>query len=103
LPDENFNKSQTVLKIGQKQVKPIVLLQPLWWCCVDCVIHHERDVREEQKYMYVTRTSDFRSQQFKGQKKPNIRDFRSQQFKGQKEPNILVLLSLCYKETSRLQ
>ena len=24
-----------------------VLLQPLQWCCVDCVIHHERDVREE--------------------------------------------------------
>jgi len=26
-----------------------VLLQPLGWCCVDCVIHHERDVREEQR------------------------------------------------------
>jgi len=26
-----------------------MLLQPLRWCCVDCVIHHERDVREEQK------------------------------------------------------
>jgi len=25
----------------------IVALQPLRWCCVDCVIHHERDVREE--------------------------------------------------------
>ena len=24
-----------------------MLLQPLRWCCVDCVIHHERDVREE--------------------------------------------------------
>ena len=24
-----------------------VLLQPLRWCCVDCVIHHERDVWEE--------------------------------------------------------
>ena len=24
------------------------LLQPLRWCCVECVIHHERDVREEQ-------------------------------------------------------
>jgi len=23
------------------------LLQPLRGCCVDCVIHHERDVREE--------------------------------------------------------
>ena len=36
------------------------LLQPLRWCCVDCVIHHERDVREEQKYMYVARTSNNR-------------------------------------------
>jgi len=35
-----------------------ILLQPLRWCCVDCVIHHERDVREEQKYMYVARTSN---------------------------------------------
>jgi len=24
-----------------------MLLQPLQWCCADCVIHHERDVREE--------------------------------------------------------
>ena len=23
------------------------LLQPLRWCCVDCVIRQERDVREE--------------------------------------------------------
>jgi len=37
-----------------------VLLQPLRWCCVDCMIHQERDVREEQKYMYVTRTSNNR-------------------------------------------
>jgi len=26
---------------------PWVLLQLLRWCCVDCVIRHERDVREE--------------------------------------------------------
>jgi len=37
-----------------------MLLQPLRWRCVDCVIHHERDVREEQKYMYVARTSNNR-------------------------------------------
>jgi len=37
-----------------------VVLQPLRWCCVDCVIHHGRDVREEQKYMYVARTSNNR-------------------------------------------
>jgi len=24
-----------------------MLLQPLQWCCIDCVIHHEWDVREE--------------------------------------------------------
>ena len=36
------------------------VLQPLRWCCVDCMIHHERDVREEQKYMYVARTSNNR-------------------------------------------
>jgi len=24
-----------------------VVLQPLRWCCVDCVIHKKRDVREE--------------------------------------------------------
>jgi len=33
----------------------LTLLQPLRWCCVDCAIHHERDVREEQKYMYAWR------------------------------------------------
>ena len=32
----------------------------LRWCCVDCVIHHDRDVREEQKYMCVARTSNNR-------------------------------------------
>ena len=25
----------------------LLVLQPLRWCCVDCVINHERDVREE--------------------------------------------------------
>jgi len=40
--------------------KSRVLLQPLRWCCVDCVIHHERDVREEQNYLYVARTSNNR-------------------------------------------
>jgi len=27
--------------------KLCMVLQPLRWRCVDCVIHHERDVREE--------------------------------------------------------
>ena len=29
------------------------LLPPLRWCCVECVIHHERDVREEQHHSYM--------------------------------------------------
>ena len=37
-----------------------MLLQPLRWRCVECVIHHERDVREEQQYIYVARTSNNR-------------------------------------------
>ena len=32
-----------------------MLLQPLRWCCVKCVIHHERDVREEQHHTYMWR------------------------------------------------
>ena len=35
-----------------------MLLQPLQWCCVDCVIHHEWDVRKEQKYVCVERASN---------------------------------------------
>ena len=31
------------------------VLQPLRWCCVKCVIHHERDVREEQHHTYMWR------------------------------------------------
>ena len=38
----------------------MLLLQPLRWCCIDCMLHHEQDVREEQKYMYVARTSNNR-------------------------------------------
>ena len=39
----------------------------LWACCnnsagvaVKCVVHHERDVREEQHHIYVARTSNNR-------------------------------------------
>jgi len=29
------------------------MVQPLRWCCVECAIHHERNVREEQHpYMW---------------------------------------------------
>ena len=31
----------------------LILLQPFRWCCVDCVIRHERDVREEQHHTYM--------------------------------------------------
>ena len=33
----------------------MILLQPLRWCCVTCVIHHERDVPEEQHHTYMWR------------------------------------------------
>ena len=36
------------------------LLQPHRWRCVECAIHHERDVREEQRHIYVARTSNNR-------------------------------------------
>ena len=39
------------MSIGSLKKQIMVLLQPLRWCCVDCVIHHGRDVREEQKYI----------------------------------------------------
>jgi len=35
------------MKLFEKLIQRKVLLQRLRWCCVDCVIHHERDVREE--------------------------------------------------------
>ena len=34
-------------------ILPYVLLQPLRWRCVKCVIHHERDVREEEHHTYM--------------------------------------------------
>jgi len=33
---------------------------PLRWRCVECMIHHKRDVREEQQYIYVAQTSNNR-------------------------------------------
>jgi len=38
-----------------------MLLQPLWWRCVDCVIHYERDVCEEQQYISEARASNTKS------------------------------------------
>ena len=37
-----------------------MLLQPLCWHCVECVIYHKWDVREEQHHIYVARTSNNR-------------------------------------------
>jgi len=31
----------------------LLLLQPLCCHCVECVIHHEQDVCEEQQYIYI--------------------------------------------------
>jgi len=36
----------------------LALLQPLRWHCVECVIHHEQDVHEEQYHIYMVRTSN---------------------------------------------
>jgi len=36
------------------------LPQPLDWSCIECAIHSQRDVREEQHHMYVARTSNNR-------------------------------------------
>jgi len=38
----------------------MMLSKPLRWRCVECVIHHERDVREEQHHIYVALTSNNR-------------------------------------------
>jgi len=77
-----------------------MLLQPLQWRCIDCVIHHERDVCKEQKYMCMAQASnnkrlrcmisvacchgaklcahaarDFRSQQYSSKFKSILRHF----------------------------
>ena len=42
------------------------LLQPLRWCCVNCVIHHERDVREEQHHTYMWREQAIKEWSWRG-------------------------------------
>jgi len=47
-----FSKQNRVIRQKSNILAPsncttFALLQPLQWCCVHCVIHHERDVREE--------------------------------------------------------
>ena len=49
----SFSKLKLIKTFNRSHM---TVLQPLRWYCVDCVIHHERDVREEQKYVRVERT-----------------------------------------------
>jgi len=44
----------------------VLLLQPLRWCCVDCVIHHERDVREDQHHRYMWREQAIKEWSWRG-------------------------------------
>jgi len=37
---------------------PLALLQPLRWCCVDCVIHHKWDVLKNNTIIHVVRASN---------------------------------------------
>ena len=46
---------RTCDRCGSLQKRRGLLLQPLQWCCVDCVIQHERDMREEQHHTYMWR------------------------------------------------
>jgi len=39
---------ENIIDVNVKAQHNSNLLQPLRWRCVECVIHHERDVREEQ-------------------------------------------------------
>ena len=51
-----FSKSQRkTWSLQRVNDQILILLQPLRWCCVECVIHHERDVREEQHHTYTWR------------------------------------------------
>jgi len=51
--DQPSHKERAIGAVRCK--KEGMLLQPLRWCCVDCVIHHERDVREDQHHTYMWR------------------------------------------------
>ena len=51
---------ENIIDVNVKVQHNSDLLQPLRWRCVDCVIHHEWDVREEQQNIYVARTRNNR-------------------------------------------
>jgi len=59
MPSSAFTQKEHAIGVVRCK-KEGMLLQPLRWRCVDCVIHHKRDVREEQKYVCVARTSNNR-------------------------------------------
>ena len=51
--------SQKERAIGAvRRKKEGMLLQPLCWRCVDCAIHHERDVAKNNTHIYVAQTSN---------------------------------------------
>jgi len=52
--------------VRRHEVHNVVLLQPLRWCCVDCVIHDERDVREEQHHRYTCREQAVKEWSWRG-------------------------------------
>ena len=52
--ERRYLKQNSVIRLKSNSLVLLqMLLQPLRWCCVDCVIHHERDVREEQHHTYM--------------------------------------------------
>ena len=56
--NSRFHKLKTTFNGGfqpSTRREPFVVLQPLRWRCVKCVIHHERNAREEQQYIYMWR------------------------------------------------
>jgi len=55
-----FHWLSSPIHSGVMADQSLPMLQLLRWCCVECVIHHERDVREEQHHTYVARTSNNR-------------------------------------------
>ena len=55
-----YNGAVLIFHVLRFDMPLLVVLQPLRWRCVECVIHHERDVHEKQQYIYLARTSNNR-------------------------------------------
>jgi len=58
LSEEICNEYAAQAMFFQGHTFRTALLQPLRWCCVYCVIHHERNAEEEQKYICVAQASN---------------------------------------------